>query len=45
MIMIGGLNPVVAVSEAGIPVDNRAMSTVMEFEQLQDIGKGKGSNL
>ena len=37
MIMIGGLNPVVAVSEAGIEVDNRAMSTMMDFEQLQDI--------
>ena len=45
MLMIGGLNPVAAACEAGLQADNRAMSTVMEFEQLQDIGKGKGSNL
>ncbi len=37
MIMIGGLNPVAAACEAGIEVDNRAMSTVMEFGQLRDI--------
>jgi repressor of nif and glnA expression len=37
MILIGGLNPVAAVCEAGIHVDNNAMSTVMEFEQLRDI--------
>lgn len=37
MILIGGLNPVAAACEAGIQVDNRAMSTVMEFEKLQDI--------
>lgn len=37
MILIGGLNPVAAACEAGIHVDNNAMSTVMEFEQLRDI--------
>jgi len=37
MIMIGGLNPVAAACEAGLQADNRAMSTVMEFERLQDI--------
>jgi HTH-type transcriptional regulator, global nitrogen regulator NrpRI len=37
LILIGGLNPVAAACEAGIQVDNRAMSTVMEFEKLQDI--------
>ena len=37
MILIGGLNPVAAACEAGIHVDNNAMSTVMEFEHLRDI--------
>jgi HTH-type transcriptional regulator, global nitrogen regulator NrpRI len=37
MILIGGLNPVAAACEAGIHVDNHAMSTVMEFAQLRDI--------
>ncbi len=37
MILIGGLNPVAAACEAGILVDNNAMSTVMEFEKLRDI--------
>ncbi len=37
MILIGGLNPVAAVCEEGIDVDNKAMSTVMEFEKLQEI--------
>lgn len=39
MILIGGLNPVAAACEEGLNVDNKAMSTVMEFEQLQDIEK------
>jgi repressor of nif and glnA expression len=37
MILIGGLNPVAAVGEEGFDVDNKAMSTVMEFEKLKDI--------
>ncbi len=37
MILIGGLNPVAAVCEEGLPVDNKAMSTVMEFEKMRDI--------
>ena len=37
MILIGGLNPVAAVVEEGLEVDNKAMSTVMEFEHLRDI--------
>jgi HTH-type transcriptional regulator, global nitrogen regulator NrpRI len=37
MILIGGLNPVAAACEAGIEVDNKAMSTVMEYEKLKDI--------
>jgi len=37
MILIGGLNPVAAVCEEGLPVDNKAMSTVMEYEKMRDI--------
>lgn len=37
MILVGGLNPIAAVCETGIDVDNRAMSTVMPFEQLHSI--------
>jgi hypothetical protein len=37
MILIGGLNPVAAACEEGCDVDNKAMSTVMEFEELQSI--------
>ncbi len=37
MILIGGLNPVAAAFEAGIDVDNQAMSTVMDYEKLHDI--------
>ena len=36
MILIGGLNPVAAACEEGFDVDNKAMSTVMEFEKLRD---------
>ncbi len=39
MILIGGLNPVAAAFEAGIDVDNHAMSTVMDYEKLEDIEK------
>lgn len=37
MILVGGLNPIAAAYEAGIDVDNRAMSTVMAFEQLHSV--------
>jgi HTH-type transcriptional regulator, global nitrogen regulator NrpRI len=37
MILVGGLNPVAAAYEAGLDVDNKAMSTVMDFEELRDI--------
>jgi HTH-type transcriptional regulator, global nitrogen regulator NrpRI len=36
MILYGGLNPVACAHEAGIEVENRAMSTVMEYHGLQD---------
>jgi hypothetical protein len=34
MVLLGGLNPVAAAEEAGIEADNRAMSTVMEYQKL-----------
>ncbi|MFP3975027.1 MAG: DUF128 domain-containing protein, partial [Dehalococcoidia bacterium] len=34
LILIGGLNPVAAAREAGIEADNRAMTTVMEYQSL-----------
>ena len=34
MILINGLSPVAAAVEAGIEVENRAMSTVMEYQDL-----------
>ena len=39
MILIGGLNPVAAAYEKGFDVDNKAMSTVMEYNKLKDIEK------
>jgi repressor of nif and glnA expression len=33
MVVVGGLNPVAAVEEAGIPTESRAMSTMIEYEQ------------
>jgi len=45
MILIGGLNPVAAAYEAGIHVDNHAMSTVIEFEKLRDIHQSGVTNL
>ena len=34
MVLLGGLNPVAAAEEAGIEAENRAMSTVMEYQDL-----------
>lgn len=34
IILIGGLNPVAAAVEAGINVENRAMSTIVEYKDL-----------
>lgn len=36
MILYGGLNPVACARESGIEVENRAMSTVMEYQELQN---------
>jgi hypothetical protein len=35
MILIGGLNPIAAAEEAGIEVENYAMSTVFEYQRLK----------
>ncbi len=37
MILVGGLNPIAAAHEEGLDVENKAMSTVMEFENLRSI--------
>jgi len=37
MILIGGLNPIAKAHEEGFDVDNKAMSTVMEYEDMQSI--------
>ena len=34
MILIGGMNPVAAAEESGIEADNRAMSTIVEYQSL-----------
>jgi hypothetical protein len=34
MILVGGLNPVAAAVETGIEVENKAMNTVMEYQDL-----------
>ena len=35
LVVVGGLNPMAAVEEAGIPTMNRAMGTLMPFEELR----------
>lgn len=42
MILVGGLNPVAAAYEEGFDVDNKAMSTVMEYESLCSIEELQG---
>ncbi len=37
MILVGGLNPVAAAFEEGFAVDNKAMSTMMEYEKMREI--------
>lgn len=34
MILLGGLNPVAAAEEVGIEAENRAMSTIVEYQEL-----------
>jgi hypothetical protein len=42
MILTGGLNPVAAAYEEGFDIDNKAMSTIMEFEELSAFEKVQG---
>lgn len=35
MVVIGGLNPIAALEESGIPTENRAMSALVEYAQLK----------
>lgn len=37
LILVGGLNPVAAAYEEGFDVENKAMSTMMEYEDLRSI--------
>ena len=39
IILLGGLNPVACAHELGIDVDNRAMSTVMNFGELRSFSE------
>ncbi len=34
IVLIGGLNPVAAAQEAGIPAENHAMSVLMDYQRL-----------
>ena len=43
MILIGGLNPGACAQEAGIDLDNRAMSTLIAYEELKPFGSYTGS--
>jgi len=33
-VIVGGLNPIAALEEAGIPTESRAMSTLYEYSKL-----------
>ena len=35
VLMLGGLNPVAAAEEAGIPAENAAICSVVEYSQLR----------
>lgn len=39
LVVVGGLNPLAALEEAGIGTDNRAMATLIEFERLVPFSK------
>ena len=39
MVLAGGLNPIAAVAEAGIEIDNHAMSTVVDYKTLVDFDR------
>ena len=35
MVIVGGLNPIAAIEEAGLPTDSKAMSTLYEYSELR----------
>lgn len=35
IVVVGGLNPIAALEESGIPTESKAMSTLISFEQLE----------
>lgn len=37
MILLGGLNPVAAAYEEGLDIENKAMSTMMEYEKMVSV--------
>ncbi len=37
MVIVGGLNPIAALEEAGIPTESKAMSTLYPYSELQSI--------
>ncbi len=37
MIIVGGLNPIAALEESGIPTESKAMSTLYEYSQLRKL--------
>ena len=39
MVVIGGLNPIAALEEAGIPTESRAMSALVDYSELQRFDK------
>ncbi|MEW5744881.1 MAG: NrpR regulatory domain-containing protein [Nitrospirota bacterium] len=45
IVVVGGLNPVAALEEAGIPTESRAMSTLVEYAQLQPLERIAGEML
>jgi repressor of nif and glnA expression len=42
MVVAGGLNPLAAVEEAGFRTGNRAMGTLLPFEQLRNYTEALG---
>jgi repressor of nif and glnA expression len=43
MVLLGGLNPAACAQEAGIELDNRAMSTLMPYEELKPFREYSGA--
>jgi HTH-type transcriptional regulator, global nitrogen regulator NrpRI len=39
MVLLGGLNPMAAVEEAGLEIETHAMSTVVDYKSLVDFGE------